>query len=34
MSDEYMSWNDHVKTVESKVAEIIGLLNRASYFLN
>ena len=34
MLDEHISWNDHIKTVESKSAKNIGLLNRASYFLN
>ena len=34
MLDEHISWNDHIKTVESKLAKNIGLLNRASYFLN
>ena len=34
MSDEHISWNDDIKTVESKLAKNIGLLNRASYFLN
>ena len=34
MLDEHTSWNDHIKTVESKLAKNIGLLNRGSYFLN
>ena len=34
MLDEHISWNDHIKTVESKLAKNIGLLNYASYFLN
>ena len=34
MLDEHISWNDHTKTVGNKVAKNIGLLNRASYFLN
>ena len=34
MLDEHISWNDHIKTVENKLAKNIGLLNRASYFLN
>ena len=32
--DEHISWNDHIKTVKSKLGKNIGLLNRASYFLN
>ena len=34
MLDEHISWNDYIKTVESKLTKNIGLLNRASYFLN
>ena len=34
MLDGHISWNDHIKTVENKLAKNIGLLNRASYFLN
>ena len=34
MLDEHVSWNDHMKTVESKLAKNIGLLNCASYFFN
>ena len=34
MLDEHLSWSDHMKTVESKLANKIGLLNRTSYFLN
>ena len=34
MLDEHISWNDHIKTVGDKLAKNIGLLNRASYFLN
>ena len=30
--DEHISWNDHIKTVESKLAKNIGLLNRSFYF--
>ena len=30
--DEHISWNDHIKTVEDKVAKNIGLLNRSFYF--
>ena len=29
--DEHISWNDHIKSVRSKIEK---LLNRASYFLN
>ena len=32
--DKHISWNNHIKTEENKLAKIIGLLNRASYFLN
>ena len=32
--DEHISWNDHIKIVESKLAKSIELLNRTSYFLN
>ena len=34
MLDKHISWNDHIKSAESKVAKTIGLLNHASYFLN
>ena len=34
MLDGHISWNNHIKTVENKLAKNIGLLNRASYFLN
>ena len=34
MLDEDISWNNHIKTVESKLAKNNGLLNHASYFLN
>ena len=34
MFDEHISWNDHLKTVENKLAKNIGLLNCASYFSN
>ena len=34
MLDEHISWKDHIKTVENKFAKNIGLINRASYFLN
>ena len=29
--DEHISWNDHIKTVEDKLAKNIGLLNRSFY---
>ena len=32
--ENHISWNDHIKTVENKLAKSIRLLNRASYFLN
>ena len=32
MLDKHISWSDHIKTVESKFAKNIGLLNCASYF--
>ena len=32
MLDEHISWNDHIKTVESKLAKNIGLLNRVLTF--
>ena len=34
MLDEHISWKDHIKTVESKLAKNIRLLNCASYFSN
>ena len=34
MLDEHISWNNHINTLEYKLAKNIGLLNRASYFLN
>ena len=34
MLDEYISWIDHVRTVENKIAKNIGLLHRVSQFLN
>ena len=34
MLGEHISWNDHIKTVESKLAKNIGSLSRGSYFLN
>ena len=34
MLDEHISQNDHRKNVENGLAKNIGLLNRASYFLN
>ena len=32
--DEHISWFDHVRTVENKIAKNIGLLYRVSQFLN
>ena len=32
MLGEHISWNDHLKTVESKLAKNIGLLNRVLTF--
>ena len=34
MLDEHISWSNHINTLEYKLAKNIGLLNRASYFLN
>ena len=34
MLDEHISWNDHVRTVENKIAKNIGLLYRVSQFLD
>ena len=34
MLDEHISWIDYVRTVEHKIAKNIGLLYRASQFLN
>ena len=34
MLDKHISWNDHIKTIESKLAKKIGLLNHAPFFLN
>ena len=34
MLDEHISWIDHVRTVENKIAKNILLLYRASQFLN
>ena len=34
MLGEHISWNDHIKTVESKLTKNIRLLNRGSYILN
>ena len=34
MLDEHISWIDHVKTVENKIAKNIGSLYRVSQFLN
>ena len=34
MLDEHISWIDHVRTVENKIAKNIGLLYRVSQFLN
>ena len=33
MLDEHISWSDHVRTVENKVAENFGLLCRLRQFL-
>ena len=32
--DENLSWKDHIKYIEDKVAKNIGLLYRAKQFLN
>ena len=34
MLDKHILWKNHIKTVENKLAKNIGLLNRASCFLN
>ena len=34
MLDKHISWNDHIKTIQSKLAKKIGLLNHAPFFLN
>ena len=34
MLDKHISWIDHVRTVENKIAKNIGLLYRVSQFLN
>ena len=34
MLDEHISWTDHIRTVENKIAKNIGLLYRVSQFLN
>ena len=34
MLDEHISWTDHVRTVENKIARNIGLLYRVSQFFN
>ena len=34
MLEEHISWIDHVKTVENKIAKNTGLLYYASQFLN
>ena len=34
MLEEHISWIDHVRTVENKIAKNIGLLYRISQFLN
>ena len=34
MLEEHISWIDHVRTVENKIAKNIGLLHRVSQFLN
>ena len=34
MLEQYILWNDHIKTAESKLSKNIGLLSHASYFLH
>ena len=34
MLDKHISWSNHIKTLESKLAKNIRLLNCVSYFLN
>ena len=34
MLDEHISWIDHIRTVENKIAKNLLLLYRASQFLN
>ena len=34
MLDEHISWINHVRTVENKIAKSIGLIYRVSQFLN
>ena len=34
MLDKHISWIDHVRTVENKIAKNIGLLYRVSQFLD
>ena len=34
MLDEHISWINHVRTVENKIAKNIGLIYRVSQFLN
>ena len=34
MLDEHISWIDHARTIENKVAKNIGLLYRVNQFLN
>ena len=34
MLDENISWKDHIKTIEKKLAKNIGLLYRAKPYLN
>ena len=34
MLDDHISWNDHIRTVEIRLAKNIGLLNQASYVLD
>ena len=34
MLDKHISWIDHVRTIENKIAKNIGLLYRASQFLD
>ena len=34
MLDENVNWQEHIRTVENKIAKNIGLLYRAKYLLN
>ena len=34
MLDEHLSWKDHIKIVENKLAKNIGLLYRVNQYLN